>query len=197
MRTIIATTLITFTAASLALAAEDKKEKSTPYGGTPHAIPCLIEAEHYDEGKPGVAYHDVDEENLGAPYRRDTQVDIERRKDASNGHGIGWTRAGEWLHYTVDVKKAGPYRITFPVASNKKGGIFHLEMNGKDVSGPIHIPDTGGWDKLQMITVDKVELEAGTFTMRAVMDEVGPSGSIGDIDYMKFTEWTPEEDDTP
>ena len=36
-------------------------DKSKPYQGKVHAIPGLIEAEHYDEGKPGVAYSDVDE----------------------------------------------------------------------------------------------------------------------------------------
>ena len=67
------------------------------FGGTPHAIPGRVEAEHYDEGKAGVAYADSDEKNHGAEYRGVTQVDIEKRSDASNGHGIGWTRAGEWL----------------------------------------------------------------------------------------------------
>lgn len=191
-------------ALTLAFAAQAEKlsktttsEVSTPYGGAPHAIPGLIEAEHYDEGPAGVAYHDVEEKNLGAPYRRNTQVDIERRKDASNGHGIGWTRAGEWLHYTVEVKEAGTYRIALPVASNKKGGTFHLEMNGEDVTGPIHIPDTGGWDKLKTITVDNVQLRAGAFVMRAVMDTVGPSGSIGDIDYLHFTAQPAGNRETP
>lgn len=164
----------------------DSTERSTPYGGNSHAIPGLLEAEHYDDGAPGVAYHDVDEENLGAPYRRDTQVDIERRKDASNGHGIGWTRAGEWLHYTVEVKEAGFYRVTFPVASNQKGGTFHLEIDGKDITGQVQVPDTGGWDKLEVIAMEKVELQAGSFVLRMVMDKVGASGSIGDIDYIKF-----------
>ena len=70
---------------------------SSPYGGKPRAIPGLIEAEHYDDGEPGAAYHDIDTVNEGANYRGATHVDIEARPDASNGHGIGWTRAGEWL----------------------------------------------------------------------------------------------------
>ena len=88
----------------------DETKKSIPWKGTPHAIPGLIEAEHYDEGPAGVAYHDVDEENQGAPYRKDTQVDIEERSDASNGYGVGWTREKEWLMYTVDVKADGNVR---------------------------------------------------------------------------------------
>jgi len=158
-----------------------------PYGREAHSIPGVIEAEHYDEGPPGVAYLDVDEVNHGADYRNDTQVDIEKRDDASNGHGVGWTRAGEWLAYTVSVESTGDYRIEFPVASNMRGGTFHIAMNGNDVTGPIAVPDTGGWSKLKMIQVDGVRLKQGLQVMTMVMDTEGESGSIGDIDYIRFT----------
>ena len=38
---------------------------SKPYKGKCHQIPGKIEAEHYDEGAPGMAYHDVDKKTLG------------------------------------------------------------------------------------------------------------------------------------
>lgn len=158
-----------------------------PFGGKAHAIPGLIEAEHYDEGDAEVAYHDVDAKNEGVNYRGPTGVDIEGRPDASNLHGIGWTRAGEWLVYTVDVKETGAYTIEFPVASNKKGGLFHLEFGGADKTGPISVPDTGGWTKLQTIRKDGVRLQAGRQVMKLVLDSVGDSRSIGDIDHLKFT----------
>lgn len=160
---------------------------SGPYGGAPHAIPGLIEMENYDEGPAGVAYSDLDEENQGVPYRENTQVDIEGRDDASNGHGVGWARGGEWLNYTVNVAKTGTYSVEFPVASNKKGGVFHLEVNGVDISGPIDVPDTGAWTKLETITAENVKLASGVQTIRVVMDTSGESGATGDIDYMKFT----------
>jgi len=159
---------------------------SKPHKGKVHEIPGKIEAEHYDEGEPGVAYHDVDEKNHGADYRGPTQVDIEKRPDASNGHGIGWTREGEWLHYTVEVKETGAYSLEIPVASNKKGGVFHLEIKGKNVTGPIRIPDTGGWQILKLLKIEKVKLTKGRHVIRAVMVKKGASGSIGDIDYFKF-----------
>ena len=171
---------------SLLFAAVLVQADSKPYKGKVHQIPGKIEAEHYDEGKPGVAYHDVEEKNLGADYRKATQVDIEKRSDASNGHGIGWTRKGEWLNYTVEVKEAGTYTIEMPVASNKQGGIFHLEIKGRDITGPIRIPDTGGWQILKMLHHKNVKLTKGRHVIRVVMDEQGPSGSIGDIDYFKF-----------
>lgn len=162
-------------------------EGPRPFGGTPHVIPGVIEAENFDEGGPGVAYVDREAENQGEKgYRGATEVDIEKRPDASNGHGIGWTRTGEWLIYTVEVKEAGTYTVEFPVASHRPGGVFHIEVNGADVTGPIRVPDTGGWDKLQTIKKEGVRLEAGTFQLKLVMDRQGLSGSIGDIDLMRF-----------
>lgn len=157
-----------------------------PYSGSPAEIPGVIEAEHYDKGDAGVAYHDTTPQNEGENYRETTQVDIEKRPDASNGHGIGWTRKGEWLIYTVGVKESGIYTIEFPVASNKQGGTFHIEFGGRDVTGPIAVPDTGGWHKLQTIRKEGVSLSAGVHAMKVQMDTEGASGSIGDIDLFRF-----------
>jgi hypothetical protein len=164
-----------------------EKARPTPFISAPQLIPGTIEAEHFDKGPSGTAYRDVDEANQGAPYREATQVDIEARPDASNGHGIGWTRAGEWLVYTVDVAQSGTYDLEIPVASSKAGGTFHIEADGVDVTGPITIPDTGGWNVLKTIRHPGIKLGKGRQTLTVVMDSEGPSGSIGDIDFFRFT----------
>lgn len=161
--------------------------QTKPFDNRRGEIPGKIEAEHFDLGTAGVAYHDVDPENQGADYREPTQVDIEKRDDASNGHGVGWTRKGEWLMYSVDVRQDGVYSLKIPVASNKRGGTFHLEIEGKDVSGPIAVPDTGGWDQLKVIEVQGIRLSKGQHRMKMSMDDEGPSGSIGDIDCLIFS----------
>ena len=162
------------------------KADSKPYKGKVHQIPGKIEAEHYDEGAPGKAYYDVDKKNLGADYREVTQVDIEKRSDASNGHGIGWPRKGEWHNYSVYVQEMGTYTIEIPVASKKMGGLFVLKIKGKSLCKPIRIPDTGGWDKLKIIKSADVKLDKGRHIIRVMMLDQGLSGSIGDIDYFKF-----------
>ncbi|MDA8743056.1 sulfatase-like hydrolase/transferase [Rubripirellula amarantea] len=158
-----------------------------PFRGKPNAIPGKIEAEHWDKGEAGIAYHDVDPQNRGESYREATQVDIEKRSDASNGHGVGWTQEDEWLVYTVKVAQTGVYDLEIPVASDKSGGTFHLEFDGKDVTGPIDIPDTGGWEILKSIRKSGVSLTQGRQTMKLVMDKDGESGGVGDIDFIKFT----------
>ena len=166
---------------------DTEPEPPGPFGGEPQRIPGKVETEHYDEGAPGTAYKDNDAKNQGADYRKKTQVDIEKRGDASNGHGIGWTNAGEWLNYTVDVAESGTYDIKIPVAAQKQGGLFHLEISGKDLTGPIRVPDTGGWTQLKTVTHKGIRLKKGVHVLKFVMDENGESGYVGDIDCLIFS----------
>jgi hypothetical protein len=55
-----------------------------------------------------------------------------------------------------------------------------------DRTGPITVPDTGGWQHLKPFSHPSVKLPAGRQVMKVVMDTGGRSGSIGDIDYLKF-----------
>ena len=43
---------------------------STPFRGTPASIPGLIEAENFDDGGEGIAYHDLSPANAGGQYRQ-------------------------------------------------------------------------------------------------------------------------------
>jgi len=174
--------------AGCAAGAETWPGPSRPYKGVVRSIPGAIECEDYDEGGEGVAYHDAEPANLekNHPPYRDGGVDLEWREAASQKYNVGWTRPGEWLVYTVDVKEAGTYTIEMMGACDKKGGTFHLEFNGADKSGPIEVPDTGGWTSLKPFSKDGVKLEAGRYAMKLVMDAGGVKGSIGDIDFLRF-----------
>jgi hypothetical protein len=169
-------------------AAPDWPGPSRPYQGVVRTIPGTIEAEDFDEGGEGVAYHDLEPQNLEKkqPPYRESGVDLEWREEASGKFNLGWTRPGEWLIYTVDVREAGTYTIEMQVACNKRGGIFHLEFNGVDRTGPVEVPDTGGWKILKPFSKSGVTLAAGRYAMRLVLDKGGESGSIGDIDYFRF-----------
>ena len=161
---------------------------SRPYKNKVHAIPGTIETEDFDEGGEGVAYHDAEpaqKETHQPPYR-DTGVDLEWREDASQKFNLGWTRPGEWMIYTVDVKEAGTYTIEMMVACDKLGGQFRLEFNGVDKTGPVTVPDSGGWTKLIPFSKEGVKLEPGRYAMKLVLDKGGVKGSIGDIDYFRF-----------
>ena len=67
---------------SLALSSRDSVLVSVlpnggPYLGYPVPVPGRIEAEDYDLGGEGIAFHDVDGNNIGMVYRPDEGVDLE------------------------------------------------------------------------------------------------------------------------
>ncbi|MCA9784012.1 MAG: carbohydrate-binding protein [Candidatus Cloacimonetes bacterium] len=136
-------------------------ENGTPYLGTPFQIPGLIQAEFYDEGGEGVAYHDVDAMNLGVPFRSTEGVDIEASNDQGGGYDIGWIEDGEWLEYTIEVAEAGMYALVPSVSSVPGGGSLHIEVNGVDLTGLVPVPVTGGWQFWQELQIPDVFLAAG------------------------------------
>src|SRR5258708_20942217 len=66
-----------------------------PFGGTAWAVPGKVEAENFDTGGEGVAYHDNEAANQGGQYRTSDGVDIEATTDTGAGYNVGWTATGE------------------------------------------------------------------------------------------------------
>jgi beta-glucanase (GH16 family) len=141
----------------------------SPYGGVVRNIPGKIEAEDYDLGGEGVAYHDNDMSNNGTQYRTDA-VDIEACTDAGAGYDVGWTNAGEFLKYMVNVTTTGTFNLDLRIASNTTGGSFHVELDGQNISGATSVPNTGGWQNWQTVRVTTSSLTAGQKVMRVVID---------------------------
>ena len=168
----------------------------SPYSGTPRSIPGTIQAEDFDKGGEGIAYHDLDSVNQGGQYRSTEGADIELTLDTGTGYNVGWIQSGEWLEYTTTVSNAGTYTIETRVASNGNGGTFHIEFNGVDKTGPLTIPNTGGWQTWQSIS-KTVTLTQGQQVMKIVMDTNGATGSIGNINYVRVASSTPSPAPSP
>jgi chitodextrinase len=131
----------------------------SPYGGVAREIPGLIEAEDYDEGGQGVAYYDTDATNNGGAYRKDA-VDISATGDNGGGFNVGWTAAGEWLTYTVNVKP-GTYNINFRVAS-ADGGRVDVKLDGV-LLGSMGFAPSGGYGSWRTYTLPNITIaNAGT-----------------------------------
>lgn len=157
---------------------------TTPFGGTPTALPGTLQAENFDEGIAGQAYADNTSANSGGQYRN-TGVDVGSASDSGGGYYVGWTSAGEWLKYTVNVATAGSYDVDLRIASGGAGGTLHLEVNGTDVTGPLQIPNTGAWQTWMTIRKTGVSLPAGVQSWRLVMDSTGATGAVGNINYIR------------
>lgn len=137
-----------------------------PYTGTPIAIPGTVEAENFDKGGEGLAYHDNEPENKTTVYRSEG-VDIEACKEG--GFNLDYSVAGEWTEYTVNVNSSGSYVMDARVGS-MLGGTFHLEMDGTIITGPLTVPATGDWQNWVSVLKD-VTLSAGNHILRFYVDQ--------------------------
>lgn len=151
-----------------------------PYLGSPFIFPTRVQAEDYDAGGEGVAYHDADAANNGTRYRPSEGVDIENSTDVGGGYNVGWINPGEYVEYTVNVPAAGSYPLQVRVASQNVGGTFHLAFNGVDATGNITVPVTGGWQTWTTVTTTAT-LAAGPQVMRFV-----PTAGEFNLNYFEF-----------
>ncbi len=150
-----------------------------PYGGSAHPIPGVIEAEDFDSGINGQSYLDCDTTNNGGAYR-ETGVDIQAATES--GFNVGWICQGEWMEYTVEVETTGEYQVDTRVASLATGGLFHIEIDGVDLTGPIIVPITSGWQNW-MTATGTLQLDAGEHIIRFVND----SSSIQEYNFNSMT----------
>jgi lysophospholipase L1-like esterase len=153
-----ATTATTTTATTKTTAFTTKTTAITTCPTQSGGIPGTIEAEDYDRGSEGVAYHDTTAGNLGGAYRND-DVDIETL--VGGGYGISHVKNGEWLRYTLPVSTTGRFRATFHVSSwgTATHSIKILVDDSEAVTVPI--PNTGAYNAWTTASAD-LSLTSGT-----------------------------------
>jgi len=136
----------------------------------------LLEAEDYDLGGEGVAYHDNDSKNSGGNYRPTEWVDIDA--PAAGGtdsagvfpqsYSIGWSAPGEWVIYSVDVPVEGDYEIVCRVGNGSGTNPlkFHIEMDNDNISGSLTFPNNKGWHTWLLVPTPVFHLTAGVHYMK-------------------------------
>lgn len=149
-------------------------------------IPGTIEAENYDLGGEGLAYHDVDAENSGKIFRTDG-VDIDQTTD---GYALGWTEVGEWTEYTVKIEKDGAYNWAVRASSGIEGSVIRLYLDDTDISGAITVPKGEDWDTYTTLTGTTPVVTAGSHVLKIAIE-----GKYANVDWIQFT--NPAVDPTP
>ncbi|MEA2733596.1 MAG: hypothetical protein QOE14_47 [Humisphaera sp.] len=158
---------------------------STPYWGTPARDGAVIQAEDYNHGGPGVAYNDTSAGNSGGSFRPREGVDVQTTTDSGGGLNIGWTKAGEWVEYTVAVA-GGTYNLDFRVANEAAGGRLKVSIDGVALGSTINVPATGGWQTFQTVTKSGVGIAPGTHTVRVTFDANATNGSSANFNWFKL-----------
>lgn len=109
---------------------------------------------------------------------------VESTAAASGGRNIGWTAAGNWLQYRIDVATAGDYDLELRVA-NGSGAEAPDAIAVRDASGATlataSVPATGGWAAYQSVHVP-VTLAAGD----QVVTVFCTTGGFN-LDYLTFS----------
>jgi hypothetical protein len=140
--------------------------------GAVFQIPGMIAPEDYKLGGGGVGYYDTTSGNSGRVYRND-DVDIQACGDSfrqGSCYNIAWIRPGEWLAYDINVSAAGSYVFDTRVATTNSNRTFHYEINGRNVTGSITVPNTGGMQTWATVSSPAVQLAAGRQELRIVFD---------------------------
>src|ERR1700728_4808028 len=153
-----------------------------PYGGTAAGVPGTVFAENYDTGGQGVAYNVTSVNGTDNGYRSDG-VDLEATTDTGGpANDLGWTAAGQWFRYTVNVATAGTYTVGLRLAAPAAvTDALHIDNNaGTNLSGDVTAPATGGYQAWTTVNVS-VTLPAGTQTLTVDQDHAG-----WNINYLAF-----------
>lgn len=109
---------------------------------------------------------------------------VENTPTASGGRNIGWTAAGNWLKYRVDVAQAGTYDLEVRHA-NGSGAPAPDALSFRDAAdtklATVSLPSTGGWAAYQSVHVP-VTLAAGRQTVTLFCEAGGFN-----IDYFRLS----------
>ncbi len=93
---------------------------------------------------------------------------------AGGAYDIGWTAAGQWFKYTVEVATAGIYTVSFRVAAPAAvtDALHIANSSGANLTGAVAVPDTGGYQTWTTVTAS-VTLPAGEQTLTVDQDAAG------------------------
>jgi len=159
---------------------------SAPYNGLAVNLPTtvghanIVEAEYFDQGGEGEAFHDMTMENEGNVLR-DNGVDIFvfKEEDSSEFYYVGAISQWEWLKYTVYNPKEGTFDIELKTSSDSADSSLVLEVDNQIIVVPL--PFSGGWDSWRLPTIFSIKLPKGPLTLKLST----PTGNFH-LDYVKF-----------
>lgn len=161
----------------------------TPATPFPSAAPTLpgatVQAENWDAGSEGTAYFNPDlfSQPDASPYRPGENVALELTSDTGGGYDVESIGAGEWLKYTVKVAVTGLYSIQSRLASLYGGTFYHVNVDGRDVTGNLYWPNTGGWQNWTTEGSAAFPLTQGAHVLRYDFDSNNANGGFGNFHW--------------
>lgn len=138
-------------------------------------LPARIEAEDYAD------FYDTTPGNTGTAGCSSTNVDAQTTRDEGGGCNVGWTVAGEWLEYVVQVDEEADFDLNLRVASAIINKTIAVEIDGEVAADQLVVP-VGGWQVFNTVTLP-VSLSAGEHRVRVRFE----TGQVN-FNYLEFVQ---------
>ena len=144
---------------------------ASPFKGA-IAVPGTIEAENYDVN----SFSRSSTESGATGYRTDDAGVVA----ADVGNALGYTTAGDYFEYTLEVKQSTMYKVTVRGATgNAIDGFVTIEVGPKSTKVPV--VSKGDWDVYSEAEGDAIEIAAGKQTLRLTIND-----NYLNVDYIKL-----------
>lgn len=167
--------------------------------GTPGAT-TVFEAENFDKGGEGVAFHDP--HNCGATNGAACSCTQTYRPDGVNVCTAGtvvyvsYDDAGMWVDYTINVAAVGDYTVellvAFADATCCGAAAYHVELDGMAVtkSVPLGPTLTAGWTSFEWRGKSElIPMVPGQHVLRVVVDHGWFNWDSIRVKYAAGIEW--------
>ncbi|MDB5294532.1 MAG: polymorphic rane protein, partial [Phycisphaerales bacterium] len=167
---------------------DDAPAAQMPFTGRPVAVPAaVVQAEDFDTGGDFVAYHVPLGIATTNPYRPGVIPPIAATADGDGGYQLDQAPIDSYYEYAADVAAPGLYDLTIRYAAGTDGGTVHVQLDDVDVTGPITLAPTGGWDAYQVVTVSNVPLGIGRHNLTLGFDSAPvQGGAVASVDWFAF-----------
>lgn len=163
--------------AAMASSSSQASAELSPYQGVIE-LPGKLEAENYDLGGQGVAYNDVNTEDVTAGLYRDDNAGVDT---SAGAYFYGWTQSGEWVKYSIYANFNGEYDFKARVASGLDNTGFSLLVDGEEVAS-VTVPNTGDFTAFTEVEGKTSAISQGSHTLT-----LSVNSPYFNVDWIEFS----------
>ncbi|KOS05995.1 hypothetical protein AM493_08060 [Flavobacterium akiainvivens] len=115
---------------------------------------------------------------------------VENTTDTNGGQNIGYTDAGDYLDYLVNITQTGNYLIQYRTAGESQTGQVKLQLINETTQDiqTVSFPPTGGWQTWSTVN-SQATLPAGRYYLRILVTAPGFN-----FNWVKFSFAAPDDD---
>jgi len=117
-------------------------------------------------------------------------ISTETTNDLGGGLNIGYTDAGDYLDYLVNISQAGNYRIDYRHSGESQTGKIKLQLINDTTTDiqTVSLPPSGAWQTWRT-TASQATLPAGRYIARILVENSGFN-----LNWVQFSYTLPDDD---